>query len=350
MRRLKRETVHTAVFIVIMAAVLLYSFLVRPWFLNWGSRPVERTVSLPGAYASSGTVTWGTRAVTVKAPPDKVWAWLVQIGQERAGFYSYTWLENMTLADIHNTEVIRPEWQTREVGDFVRGARPDYLFGLLGARGEGVGWRIAFVERERALTLRDWGTFVLEKVEPGSTRFYARSMGKDMGPVLRMAAFYVIDPAHFIMEKRMMLEIKRLAEGRPGPPKWLLILATVGFAAGALAATAATFSRKRNRPWIILPVVYAALIIAATSDLVSALVGFAALSVLIAGFVTSRKQWWMFLGLAWIAAYAVFFLAEDAFIAFGLIFLAASLVWGAANPKFHRSVVNINPTTGETAP
>ena len=79
---------------------------------------------------SAGSVT-GTRAVSIDAPPEKVWPWLVQIGQDRAGFYSYTWLENLTLADIHNTFEIRPEWQGRKAKDIVRSVKPGYMFGLL---------------------------------------------------------------------------------------------------------------------------------------------------------------------------------------------------------------------------
>ena len=42
------------------------------------------------------------RAVTIDAPPDKIWPWIMQIGRDRGGFYSYTWLENLIGADIHN--------------------------------------------------------------------------------------------------------------------------------------------------------------------------------------------------------------------------------------------------------
>jgi hypothetical protein len=35
------------------------------------------------------------RAVTIDAPVEDVWPWLAQIGQDRAGFYSYEWLENL---------------------------------------------------------------------------------------------------------------------------------------------------------------------------------------------------------------------------------------------------------------
>jgi hypothetical protein len=55
-----------------------------------------------------------TRAITIRAPASAVWRWVVQIGQDRAGFYSNTWLENLTGADIHNADAIHPEWAAAE--------------------------------------------------------------------------------------------------------------------------------------------------------------------------------------------------------------------------------------------
>jgi hypothetical protein len=42
------------------------------------------------------------RSLLEGTPPSAVWPWILQIGQDRGGFYSNTWLENLTLADIHN--------------------------------------------------------------------------------------------------------------------------------------------------------------------------------------------------------------------------------------------------------
>jgi hypothetical protein len=35
-----------------------------------------------------------TRAITITAPPEQVWPWLVQLGYGRAGWYSYDWIDN----------------------------------------------------------------------------------------------------------------------------------------------------------------------------------------------------------------------------------------------------------------
>ena len=58
-----------------------------------------------------------TKAININASPAIIWQWLAQVGQDRAGFYSYTWLENLMGVDIHNADEIHPEWQQLEVGD-----------------------------------------------------------------------------------------------------------------------------------------------------------------------------------------------------------------------------------------
>src|SRR5207302_7843501 len=98
--------------------------------MNWGATPAEISMSLPGGDPSLGPDAYFTRAITIDAPPSVVWPWLVQMGQDRAGFYSNTWLENLVGADIHNASSIHSEWQHRAIGDSVPLARPDLLFGV----------------------------------------------------------------------------------------------------------------------------------------------------------------------------------------------------------------------------
>ncbi len=323
-----------AAFLIILAAIASYSFLVRPWFLHWGAVEKDQTRPLLGDDVWIGGVVTGTRAVTVAAPPEKVWSWLVQIGQERAGFYSYSWLENLVFADIHNTYELRPEWQERKAKDFVRSVKPGYLFGLLKEKENYTGWKVPFVAPGQAMTLKNWGTFALEPSGAGETRFLARSRGVPLpGIVGRLLSFWILDPAHFAMEKKMMTEIKRLAEGRPGPPGWLVVLATAGFAAAALGAALIIASRKKRGFWLLLPGAYAVLVLLTTSDMRAALVGFTALALAVIGFLIFGKRWWIYFGFLWIYCYAVLFLAADAYIVFGLVFLAGSATLAAAALK-----------------
>lgn len=327
-------TLTVAAFTLILAAIAAFTYLARPWFLHWGAAEGDQTRPILGDDAWIGGVVTGTRAITIAAPPEKVWPWLVQIGQERAGFYSYTWLENLVFADIHNTLEVRPEWQARQAKDFVRGVRTGYLFGLLKEKESDIGWKIAFVAPGQAMTLKNWGTFALEPRGEGGTRFLARSRGVPLpGVPGRLLDFWLLDPAHFIMERKMMAEIKRLAEGRSGPPGWLVVLATGGFAAAALGSALVIGSRKRRGFWLAVPAAYAVLILRTTSDLRAALVGFTALALVLIGFIVFRKRWWIYFGFLGIYCYAVLFLAADAYIVFGLAFLAVAATLAAFAKK-----------------
>lgn len=68
---------------------------------------------------SVSTTKESSHSVRIVAPPERVWPWVAQIGQERGGFYSYTWLENLIGCDIANADRVHEEWQHPEVGDQV---------------------------------------------------------------------------------------------------------------------------------------------------------------------------------------------------------------------------------------
>ncbi len=188
------------------AAVVLW-----PLHRRWGSTPMEHALVLPGDRADRNAGLELQHAVTVDAPPQTIWPWLVQIGQDRAGFYSYDWLERVFGVDIHNTLEIRPEWQSRQVGDRVRATQADYLGGMLG---RDLGWTIEGLEPGRAMVLQYWGAFVLEPTADGKTRLIIRTkVGNSSIPAWAAALdMMVFELPHFIMERRMLLRIKALAE------------------------------------------------------------------------------------------------------------------------------------------
>lgn len=198
-----------------VAAVLYAAAAVVLWPLHraWGSQQQEHALALPGDRPDRNPSLELQHAVTVNAPPEAVWAWLVQLGQDRAGFYSYDWLERAFGVQIRNVTEIRPEWQSRAPGDRVRATQDGYLGGVLG---RDLGWTVTDVIPNRAMVLQQWGSFVLEPAANGTTRFIIRTnVGHSRMPAwaapLDMIAFEL---PHFIMERKMMLQIKSLAEGR----------------------------------------------------------------------------------------------------------------------------------------
>jgi hypothetical protein len=97
--------------------------LLTPWRrarrLTWGAGPALASCPHPG----DGLVPaprWGwTHAVVADAPAEAVWPWLAQVGADRAGFYSYTWLENLVGCGIRDADGIHPEWRLRPGDRFV---------------------------------------------------------------------------------------------------------------------------------------------------------------------------------------------------------------------------------------
>jgi hypothetical protein len=100
-------------------AYLVAVIALRPWHTTWGASAEERAMPLPGDQIVEEAHYRLDHAVTVEAPADSVWPWIVQIGQDRAGFYSYDRLEQLIGDDIHNADRIHPEWQHRRVGERV---------------------------------------------------------------------------------------------------------------------------------------------------------------------------------------------------------------------------------------
>jgi len=308
--------------LLLLASVFLYAFVARPWFMNWGATEEERTAAMPGDNLVPRPISRATRAVTIEAPPDKVWPWLVQLGQDRAAFYSYTWLENLLGVNYHNADRIHPEWQDLGQGGFVRFAPRGQLFGLSKEGPGSSGWSVPLFEPGRAMNLQPgWGTFLLEPQVDGRTRLTIRTLGAPVSPVARPLFFFGVDAIHFTMEKRMMVEVKRLAEGRPGTPGWLMWIAHLGFAAMAVFCTWWILALKRKRGWLVLPVIYGLIVLISSRDPQGALVGTTALVLAVTAFLIFRRRWWVLIGLLWIFSYSVLILAADAYVVFGLSFL-----------------------------
>src|SRR5262245_14673573 len=102
----------------VAAAALLYA--ARRYFRNWGTTKDECRMSLLGDELGRGPVVQTTEAVWINASAGAVWPWLVQMGQDRGGLYSYEALENFVGLGYHNADRFHPEWQSLVAGDEMR--------------------------------------------------------------------------------------------------------------------------------------------------------------------------------------------------------------------------------------
>jgi hypothetical protein len=208
--RISRRAAMGQALALLTLAYVGVALLARPWHSRWGSTRAELRAELPGDDLVPNAHYTIQHAVTIHAPPQEVWPWLVQLGQDRGGFYSYDWLERLFGDDIRNTDRIHPEWQTLKPGDLVRATQPHYLGGLFGPN---LGWKVERVEQNQVLILAGWGAFVLQRSNDDATRLIVRTRGAgEPNVVLAPLGLLMFEPAHFIMERRMLLGIKERAE------------------------------------------------------------------------------------------------------------------------------------------
>jgi hypothetical protein len=211
-------------------ALLAYALVLRPRIQWLGTSNDERTTTYLGDGLIPSGHRYGAMATTIAAPPERVWPWLVQMGCDRAGFYSFDRLDNGGRA---SAERIHTEWQSLREGDRITSA-PD-----------GSHWfDVALLVPERALVLRasltvplahnfdpgsglpraysdsTWGFFLKPSVG-GHTRLVVTGKARGEPHMLIAAANWLVwDPAHWVMQLKQFAGLRRRAESPP-PARYL---------------------------------------------------------------------------------------------------------------------------------
>ncbi len=211
------------------APFALYALVVRPRMTNWDATDTERIMPLPGDDLIPGGRGGATMATTIDAPPAAVWPWLLQMGCDRAGFYSWDRLDN---GGRPSADRIHPEWQDVTVGS------------RLSCVPDGSAWfDVALIEHERTFVLRSslalpsghpfnpalrpprafndstWG-FHLRSIGDGATRLLVRGwhVGRPRG-VIEVGNWLFWEPAHWVMQTKQFAELRRRAEATPVPQR-----------------------------------------------------------------------------------------------------------------------------------
>lgn len=204
---------------VLIGLNVAFGPLLHRWRTRWHATKDEIQGSLPGDELVKAPTWTYTHAITILAPRAAVWPWLVQIGQDRGGFFSYEVLENVAGCGIRNVLQLRADLQDLHVGDKVR------------LHASGFGPTVSILDPERALVLggsadaggsqATWG-FYLEQTDDGETRLIERGRHKAGRGITAKLGFgpYLIDPVGFVMSRKMLRTIKRLAERAPWKPQF----------------------------------------------------------------------------------------------------------------------------------
>jgi len=197
---------------VAAAAALLYA--ATQFYRNWGTTKEECRMTLPGDELIGRPVVQTTEGVWIDAPASAVWSWLVQMGQDRGGLYSYQMLKNFVGLHYHNADRIHPEWQHLAPGDVMRLA-PKGWFGLR----DGIVMTVVDVTEQQSIVLGMmpqhlwdvvWSFHLIPHWEDRClllirTRIRFRHPGE-------MLATELAGPAKALMTRGILLGIKRRVE------------------------------------------------------------------------------------------------------------------------------------------
>lgn len=209
----------------IVGALAMLASLATPFLrrsrAHWGIDAALAARPYPGDDRVP-TPRWSwTHAVEIDAPMAAVWPWVAQIGQGRAGFYSYQWLENVVGCDVHNAEDVHSEWTEIRVGDALRlhpdmpplsvvAVEPGQWWVAHAHHGDGDGGAGDPIPGRVSMS---W-LFHLEALPGGRTRFVSR-MRSDYAGDWRAALAqgpWLLEPIGFVMDRRMLLGVKARVE------------------------------------------------------------------------------------------------------------------------------------------
>ncbi len=320
-RRLIRDVVRPRIMLPLFAVTFaVYLAFLHPWLMNWGATVQEQQMALPGDELSPHPALQFTRAITIDAPASAVWPWVVQIGQDRGGFYSYDWLENLVGADIHNQNAINPAWQLLAPRDGFNMASQQYLGGI--ARQSTV-QRIAAIDPGLAVVMTDGTlTYALQPIDGHTTRMFMRERDAFSDNLLVQLVW---DPTHFVMQRQMMRGIKARAEGHPDPHAALDLPGRLGWAVAGIALLALFLAQGKRRLWLLVPVAAMIPALVFAHDIDAALAAFLAIGITTLGALIFGKRWWApFTNLAAVVMLTLL-LAPDAYLAFGWTFVLVIL-------------------------
>lgn len=213
----------------IEGAVFMLFCLLTPFLNNrrarWGTTATEVERVLPGDELVLHPRWRYTHALTVLSEPEAVWPWIAQIGQGRGGFYTYELLENLVGCNIHNVDYVKADLQELKVGDGIKlhpeapplpvaAVKPGEMLLLHSEMDPKTGGQLDPDCGDSAKAVTTTWLFFVEPCAGGATRFITRGLYAYESSLFNnifMGRFF-LEPISFVMERKMLLTIKRLAE------------------------------------------------------------------------------------------------------------------------------------------
>jgi len=198
----RRRRLALALGAAVILAASFFQLGYRPWQRSWGASRAEVARPLPGDELVPSPDWAATRAISIRAEPEKVWPWLVQMGYLRAGFYSWDRLDN---DGVPSARHILPQYQGLREGDSLPVSADSWM-------------QVRHLEAPRSLLLASdsgpgprwtwaWGLYPDGK---GGTRLVSRLRLEGVGWTTRL----LLDGAELVMMRRHLRGIRDRVEGQ----------------------------------------------------------------------------------------------------------------------------------------
>ncbi|GAB3766953.1 hypothetical protein FB382_001728 [Nocardioides ginsengisegetis] len=211
------------------AAGLAAGYLALQWLgRTYGTSREERRAAMPGDDLVGRPQIQVTHAITIPAPPARVWPWLAQVGWHRGGWYTARWVDVLLFPDnLPSADRVLDDFQQLEVGDLVPDGRPDTeCFFVVRECEPGqrlvlqstthlpLSWRV----RDRARINWTWSFVLTPEPGGGATRLVFRWRARTRPWWLTLGAHLLIVPADFVMSRDMLIGLRERAGERVDGP------------------------------------------------------------------------------------------------------------------------------------
>ena len=207
---LKTTKCLVIILLLILSQLAVYKIFYKQSISSWGTTTAESSMAMVGDDIAPFIAS--TRAITINAPITDVWEWIMQLGADRGGFYSYYFIEKSLGYVSREQSIVKPEFDDFVVGDLVRGSVDEEKSLVV------YNFPVVHVEKNRALVLEAWGTFLLKEISENETRLLIRTHGLAHTNILHAIADFIATPLHFVMERGTLKGIKARAETGIGAP------------------------------------------------------------------------------------------------------------------------------------
>jgi hypothetical protein len=206
-RQMKKFLKAIGILFVLAVLAVIATIALTPWMDRWGATDEEIAAPFPGDELVADPASFLNRAVTIRAKPEEIYPWIVQLGADKGGMYSYSWFETYILqCRLTNADRIHEEWQNLKVGGEMKMCPgefgpPPYIIAQIFPNEA-----IVMGHQENGKWVDLWQFIIIPQAD-GTSRLITRTRTMAVG-----GFWTIIHPGIFVMERGMLLGIRERVE------------------------------------------------------------------------------------------------------------------------------------------